>query len=1658
MKKILSICLALFLVLNTLPINVITINSHSKFDGTIDAFNRDSLAVTDLRDKPEPFEVDGSFEFAENLAKLRPVTASSEYGDWTAEKAVDEDINRDSRWQSGEDVAEFKPVWLAVDLGNDTEITAINIQFDMKMYGNFIIQTSDDLDAEEWNDLLVISDVPQSKEDHYFYEKEFDEPLLTKQYVRLYFTNANSNAYNKSIGIQNLELMGYNLEFVTGNIILDKAVKASNEYGNYKAKYSNDGKSNIDQERWQSGEDVTEFTEQWIEYDLTSPSIIYELNVLFGRKLYGNFDIQTSPTNGEDAVWETIYEADVALNDVANPPLMKWEFDELHTERFVRLYFKDVNPHAANKAISIFELEMIGSHYVSNRPTEPNTADQAIQLVTEVRVTEDGRQVILPKVSDKFELKIKGSDQKNIVSNDGSISNYSFDSVEVDLLLELVNKQDKKDKAEVGVIVTVPSVKDYYPEIFPVVDNPNPAPNVIPTLQEWHGYNGVFTINEDTRIVINDKANLGLEIAANNFKEDVADFTGYSLEVETGVASSTDIELIALQEDLYDLGEEGNVLIANDNGIKIYTSGYNGGYYGLITILQVMYQQRDTGIYSFPLGVTRDYPQFEIRGAMVDIARIPYRMDYLEDLAKVFSFYKMNEFHVHLNDDMPENVGNWQLGKNGFGSFRLESDTFPSLGVTDRSNEFFDNVQYSKEEYIDFQSYANRFGLNVVSEIDAPGHSLSFNTYVEEFPEEAAKQGITGPTRNTRDAQLLALSGPHYENAAKLIRLVFDEYLGITDGIYNEADSVFKGNTVHIGADEYWQIGQIPVEEDTIQRENYAKYVIDMHEKVKSTGKTTRVWSHIGSYLDKLPDLDTEALNDMVLDVWHLGYENIQKRIDQGYKFINFDEAYVYGNTGRDRRDIVNVEYLYENWTPYTMNGYTIKKGEPGHLGAKTALWADANKNGIVERDTFERLVRAVSVVSEKVWGGNNPDDSYDSFAFKFEKLYGGPNINIARDIKSESDRVLHYNFEEYDDKAIDLSGNNYDGIIKEAKIEANKLVFDGTSTLETGIDSLSYPYTVQFNINADLDVIDKTDGSILFDGYDGRLKLDQDGTLTVFRSYHTQSFKYKLPKDETVNLSIVGTNHVIKLYVNGEFEEAMLRERLDPNNYTELMSTFVFPLETVGKGFVGTIGNLSAYKKAMNPQEVLDSFEGVIQTKLNVSQNKGAAGHAQNPKEGSWDNADRKLRVAWKAIDGDGNTLDGRHGPAVSDKDSLFWGRLNNSHISLDFQEVRSVSEVNVQFDVAPNGGYELLTSTDGKNWTSVGKYSETNVKFDEVLETQYLRLVGSNFSLREIEVFETIDKTDLASALELLAKDNSKEAQALLRRAQSEYINTMSEQVIVDNFVTEVDEFINREEVEVDKSVLEALIESAKTKVESDYTSDSWSEFKLALTEAEALLVSEDITQAAVDKAVDSLQIALDNLVEVKAVDKSVLEKLVFIAGAKDEADYTAETWANFATKFSEAIKVLDNLKATQAEVDSAAESLFDAIEALEYATDEIDRIKLGELIKYAEILDLGEYTEATSKVVVDELVKAKSVLANESSTQADIEAAIKSLQAALDQLEAVSKEPEVPVDPEKPVKPGGGDQEKPPTGIANNPLIYVGVIAVLVVVVVLLKKRKE
>lgn len=1384
--------------------------------------------------------------------------ASAEHPARTPELAFDgkgdnttDNIN--SRWQSS-DVQEFREEWLEVDLGNSAKISKVTVKFFAKLYGNFVIETSDSqAEDAKWTEIKSV-EMPSGNDANIIKEVDVTkdgEPVEVSRYLRLRFTSGNTQAASRGIGVYEFEVYGdlsepdkpekpENPDAVTGNIAKGKRATASGVEVGMESCTPNLAVDGDKETRWsapqmKTGTDANQKQNmQWLELNLgNNVTDITSIDISFFKLVFStDYTIKTraSETDNWREVAHITHEPSAEQNKVDSIKTVK------ELDKYVRFEFNKVNTQAGGNSVSVREIEINGTQVPI--PYEPESAKEVLDTVKGLdTITTDMTEVPLPQVPEGYEIHVIGSEYPQVITDDGKISAYNmYDYKSMEIMLQVVNKEDETDVAKKAFQVAVPKKTQKHVDLFPEVENQNAEPKVIPSIQEWYGYDGEFKLTKNSRIIVKDGANLGADKIAKQFQEDMKEITGMELAIVSGQESDADDILIESEvEDTYTLGDEGYLLQADDDGIHIIGNGYNGCLYGAMTLEQVFYTQKDE--FKFPKGIARDFSKYAVRGVMIDIARTPYRMDALEDIVKALAFYKINEVQFHLNDNrhVPGNADRdkYEHWENVEGMFRLESDTFQSLKTTEKKNDYYNEVfggspQYTKEEYKNLQNLAMDYGINPISEIDAPGHSLLFTKYVRNHLDEAQKAvpEIKGNINADKDWELLAMTGEKKDSAFAFMDALFDEYL---------EEDVFLGDTVNIGADEYWNINDQ-------ERPGVQEYIRKMADNVKDHDKKVRMWGSTSQFFKNQDQ--AKAYNDIEIDFWSNSWENAANRIEQGYKVVNVDSFHLYGNPGRDKRDVVNVEHVFNNWDPTVMTGSKVSKSEPNLLGAKTALWADIADMGVTERDNFERIMRQAAVLSEKTWGGTDETQTFEEYSFKYDRLQQGPGVSLGADVDSETGLVLDYDFANVKEgKVYDASGNGYNGNISDAKIKEEAgtawLQLNGDTEVQTELRSMDYPYTVQFELR--LAKEGNGDGeTYIFDGRDGRLSINDKGNLQINRSYFTQDFGYQIPTDKPVQMTIVGTQQVTKLYIDGKLEKTLLRTTNSETDYEHLLSTFVFPLSSIGKGIEGELANLKVYNKALSPEKIKEVSEKKEVTEVNVSQGTAAAGTAQRKGDGNQDVDWKKLRVGWKAIDGDGNALDGKHGTDVSEKDSYFEGAYADSAFAVDMLEEQDISKLVLQWDRAPKS-FKIQISEDGSVWKdlqTVDGESVNTITFAQPIHTRYIKMQGvslngnNTFKLREFEAYEAVDKTALKEQVKAaeekceefgLTFADAKGYDAFMdayMKAEAMYENTLAEQNDVDLATKTLEETLkdlpeNPEPGEVEVESVKVTVNKTELKV---------------------------------------------------------------------------------------------------------------------------------------------------------------------------------------------------------------------------------------------------
>ena len=487
----------------------------------------------------------------------------------------------------------------------------------------------------------------------------------------------------------------------------------------------------------------------------------------------------------------------------------------------------------------------------------------------------------------------------------------------------------------------------------------NPKPFVIPELKEWKGSDGTFVPTEATKIVYAAN-NPELERIARIFAQDYQTMFGRSLEVVQGKGAAGDF-IFSLRADKK-LGKEGYTIRVTDR-VALSAPENIGVYWGTRTLLQIAEQSEN---HQLPKGTLRDYPDYPLRGFMIDCGRKFIPLSYLQDYVKTMSYYKMNTLQIHLNDNGFKQYFEHDWSKT-YAAFRLECDTYPGLTARDG--------HYTKKEFVDLQKLAEQSYVEIIPEIDIPAHSLAFSHYK---PELGSKE---------YGMDHLDLFNPEVYT---FFDALFKEYL-------EGENPVFRGPRVHIGTDEYSNKKKDVVEKFRAFTDHYIRYV-------ESFGKQACVW---GALTHAKGDTPVKSEN-VLMSAWYNGYADPAEMMKQGYQLISIPDGLLYIVPAAGYYyDYLNTEKLYQEWTPVQIGKAVFEEHHPQISGGMFAVWNDHYGNGISTKDIHDRAYPAMQTLAVKMWTGKSTTLPYQEFNVDRLLLSEAPGVNVAGRVGKEPACVM---------------------------------------------------------------------------------------------------------------------------------------------------------------------------------------------------------------------------------------------------------------------------------------------------------------------------------------------------------------------------------------------------------------------------------------------------------------------------------------------------------------------------------------------------------------------------------------------------------------------------------------------------------------------------
>ena len=265
--------------------------------------------------------------------------------------------------------------------------------------------------------------------------------------------------------------------------------------------------------------------------------------------------------------------------------------------------------------------------------------------------------------------------------------------------------------------------------------------NLTPLPKEIQMGQGALTLPQKFSINLNGLVD-SVKVEVEKFVECYTKVSGADVTiVDQGDASS--IINLNLNTGANNLGPEAYKLKITEQNIAIEAETTRGFYYAFQSLKKllpacVMAGVKDPNVTTFILPVVdiNDAPKFQYRGYMLDVCRHFFTVDEIKRILDVMSYYKMNKFHWHLTEDQGWRVEIKKYPKltsvGGVREFSWNTEYIPG-GQRYRTYEPYGPYFYTQEEIKDVVKYAQERHIDIIPEVDMPGHFAAAMTAYPEY-------------------------------------------------------------------------------------------------------------------------------------------------------------------------------------------------------------------------------------------------------------------------------------------------------------------------------------------------------------------------------------------------------------------------------------------------------------------------------------------------------------------------------------------------------------------------------------------------------------------------------------------------------------------------------------------------------------------------------------------------------------------------------------------------------------------------------------------------------------------------------------------------------------------------------------------------------------
>jgi len=409
----------------------------------------------------------------------------------------------------------------------------------------------------------------------------------------------------------------------------------------------------------------------------------------------------------------------------------------------------------------------------------------------------------------------------------------------------------------------------------------------------------------DNRTVLYSGTSPEIRDIANEFRALITKNTSFPFALSENITSRNNAVLFEIVNADSIPNSEGYILEVIPERVSLQASKPEGLYRGMQTLIQMLpddFINYGASLDSLvlPGTIIKDAPSYEYRGMMLDVARHFIAVDDLKKVIDDIATYKINKLHLHLSDDQ---------------GWRIEIKSWPKLTEIGGSTEVGGGTGgfYTQEEYKDIVAYAAAHFIEIIPEIDMPGHTnAALASYPELNCDDKATELYTG--MRVGFSSLCVDKERTYQFIEDVVR---------------EISALTPGNYFHIGGDE----------SHATSAADYKKFLQKVYPIVKRYRKKIIGWEDISN-----------AGVDSTMIIQHWTSESIAtKGLSQGAKVIisPASEMYLDIKYTKDSRIGLTWAGLTEVDKAYSVRPLELFPDVPKDqiLGLESPLWSETVTN-----------------------------------------------------------------------------------------------------------------------------------------------------------------------------------------------------------------------------------------------------------------------------------------------------------------------------------------------------------------------------------------------------------------------------------------------------------------------------------------------------------------------------------------------------------------------------------------------------------------------------------------------------------------------------------------------------------------------------------------